>query len=109
FDSYVQPARGIPGTGADARRAETEEACDILGVGVEFLALSDMSGAAPEEIADLIRRRFNPSVVWAPAFEQNGHDQHNLVAQACDGLPVVDRYLTYTRTRGKTTSGRKVD
>ena len=44
--------------------------------------------------------------IYAPAFEKDGHAQHNLVAEACNGI-ATERYLTYT-SAGKSTSSREV-
>ncbi len=105
FDSFVQPARGNPGTSATERRCETLEACKILGVHAVFLGFSD----ADETVtADKIRRRLFAAglvtgPVFAPAFEPAGNAQHNLVAAAIEDGPGVTRYLTYTPA-GKSTS-----
>src|ERR1700761_7258541 len=108
FDSYVQPARGIPGADAVSRRKESQRACKILGIEVKFLGLPDLGSVYLGTVRAHIQAFADVSDgMYAPAFEQDGHPQHNLVAQACDGLPVVERYLTYT-TRGKSTSERKV-
>lgn len=107
FDSFIQPARGIPGTTAAERRAETAAACQILGVECQFIGYRD--DQPPH--ADAIRGRlelFGVAEVWAPCTEMDGHEHHNLVARACLGLPgAKDFYLTYTK-RGKSTNGRKV-
>lgn len=108
FDSYVQPALGIPGTDAETRRNETRAACEILGVQCEFLGFRDDGTPGPMHVKRLIQQH-NPTQVWCPAYEEGGHDHHNLVAHACNGLPgVEERYLTYRRGFGKSTSARKV-
>lgn len=107
FDSYVQPARGIPGTTADARRAETRAACNVLGVECEFIGFRDDQPPSLEALRSQIQS-LEAGRIWAPAFEASGHDHHNLVADACKGLPVVDRYLTYTRLHGKSIGPKKV-
>lgn len=118
FDSYVQPARGIPGTDAEARRNETRAACQILGVECEFLGYRDdadefeLTRIQKCIIEDICGRC--PSDIWFPAYEENGHAHHNLVAAACSHVAqkypvrVGGQFLTYTRTRGKSTNGRKV-
>lgn len=114
YDSYAQPARGIPGTDYQTRRLETFEACAILGVECKFLGFSDADASVNAlTIAARLRSTFDFRPVdglWAPAFEMDGHEQHNLVAMACSNLPIkpTARYLSYTRTRGKSTNGRKV-
>jgi LmbE family N-acetylglucosaminyl deacetylase len=106
FDGYVQQNRGLPIT-AMQRRDETEAACDILGVEVQFLGFHDDERPRPRAIEEALATFYHPEQVYAPAWEVNGHPQHNLVALACEGLPVVERYLTYTPA-GKSTSGRPV-
>jgi hypothetical protein len=109
FDGYVQANRGLPVT-AQQRIEETRAACKILGVDVEFLGYRDDQPPAAETIAGHLSALAISSgitEIYAPAWEPNGHAQHNLVAVACDGLPVVERYLTYTPA-GKSTNGRKV-
>jgi LmbE family N-acetylglucosaminyl deacetylase len=106
FDGCVQGNRGVDVT-ALQRRCETQAAMKILGVQVEFLGFRDDD---PAVTVEQVRWRIgNANAVYAPAFEVDGHVQHNLVATACDGMPVVDRYLTYTRTKGeKSRSSREV-
>lgn len=107
FDSYVQPARGIPGTDAETRRAETIAACKVLGVPYQFLGFRD--DQLPR-MQDLLVRidSYGADQIWAPAYEDDGHEHHNLVARACGAFKIEQSYLTYTRTRGKSTNGRKV-
>jgi LmbE family N-acetylglucosaminyl deacetylase len=107
YDSHLQEKRGFPVT-AKQRRLETETACSILGCQARFLGFRDDD---PTVTAEGIWRRLyaiGADAVYAPAFENGGHEQHNLVAQACNALPVVNRYLAYTRTRGKSTSDKPV-
>jgi LmbE family N-acetylglucosaminyl deacetylase len=106
FDGYVQAARGLKITWQQ-RRAETLAACDILGVPVTFLGFRDDQPPTAEAIRECLDL-YRPDIpVYAPAFEEDGHPQHNLVARACDGLTIADRYLTYTAA-GKSTGGRVV-
>jgi len=108
FDSYAQPARGIEGSDSLVRRQESVEACCILGCQVEFLGFSDAAPPTAEQIRATLRLRYAAAKqIWAPAWEHGGHPQHNLVAEACAGLPVVDSYLTY-HVMGKSVSNRKV-
>jgi LmbE family N-acetylglucosaminyl deacetylase len=95
FDSYVQPSRGLSGTSAERRRAESLEACGILGCECRFLGLRDDAEASAIRIGSLIED-LEPSEIWAPASEVGGHAQHNLVAAACNRFPAAHRYLTYT-------------
>jgi LmbE family N-acetylglucosaminyl deacetylase len=110
FDGHVQASRGF-GVSAEQRRAETRAACNILGVEVGFLGFSD---ADPPGDVDLYHRLAglygHAEAVYAPANENGGHAQHNLVHRACLCLTNVnrrERYLTYTKA-GKSTSERPV-
>lgn len=108
FDGYVQEKRGAR-VNADQRRAETLAAMQIFGLShhVRFLEFRDDD---PTVTAAAIRRRIesmNASEIYAPAIEPGGHHQHNLVGQACEGLPVAHRYLTYTPA-GKSISAQEV-
>lgn len=111
YDGHVQAARGL-GVRWDERRAETRRAMDVLGVAsVMFLGLSD---ADPTVDVWRVRRAINGildnhrgvSEIYAPAIEERGHVQHNLVGAAVEG-PNVVRYLTYT-DQGKSTNGKEV-
>ncbi len=120
FDGYVQGNRGLPVT-AEQRRKETDRACRILQAGpcyqrspslspdygADFLGFRDDAPPAVEEITDWLLS-YGAEAIYAPAWEPNGHPQHNLVACACDGLPVVERYMTYTPA-GKSISNRPVE
>lgn len=107
FDGHVQARRGASVT-ATQRRAESVMAMNILGVpAVRFLGLRDDD---PTVTVEQVRRRIEgmgAEEIYAPAFEPNGHHQHNLVASACNDLPVAKRYLTYTPA-GKSTSAHEV-
>lgn len=103
FDGHNQENRGLKITAAQ-RRTETKLACEILGAEVQFLGFRDDRPPS----AEIIRARlaeYRPSEVYAPAWETTGHAQHNLIAEVCYGLPVVESYLTYTNS-GKSISGR---
>jgi LmbE family N-acetylglucosaminyl deacetylase len=115
YDSYVQVARGDVNCDAATRQEETKKAIgELLGYsgcteeesGPVFCGLRDDTVYKPKEITDAILHALPVSGwetitdIWAPAEEKDGHDQHNLVAQACNGL-ANHRYLTYTRTGGK--------
>ena len=110
FDSYVQPARGIPGTTATERAEETRRACEILGVQCERLGFSDGDITADAlAIRNAVRSRYgHPGTIIAPIFEHGGHAQHNLVALALgDRMKDCVRYYSYT-VRGKSTSANEV-
>lgn len=110
FDSYLQPARGIPGTMAAQRAEETRQACQVLGLQEIRLGFrDDDTSVTGDRIFGKLYHAFpgdyaiNAQIV-APDFEKGGHEQHNLVAEAADGLNVVGRYLTYTRQPCQKTS-----
>jgi len=112
FDSHIQPARGHTRCDAETRRQEDREAMTFLGCAIEFSGVPDNEPDA--SIQHRVRAAlsgWNPSEVWLPAVETGGHDQHNLVGAV--GLEIfsgtrIHRYLTYTRTGGKSTNGREI-
>jgi LmbE family N-acetylglucosaminyl deacetylase len=108
FDSHVQEARGLR-VDWKQRRHETRKALDILGGQVCYLGLSDADPGVTEAVIrealfKTLGRLSEP--VFAPASEEAGHAQHNMVAEAT-AFPGVRRYLTYT-ARGKSIVGRPV-
>lgn len=125
FDSYVQPSRGIPGCDARTRRGESIRAVRELTsdnglprlypMEPDFLGFRDDDKFSIDGLASLtavLHERFvNVEQVWAPAIEENGHDQHNMVGAAADAAfpGKVTRYLTYTRkVDGKSRNGTEV-
>ncbi len=117
FDSYLQVERGAQGCDMKTRRDETRNALLHLGCNsVFYLGLKDSDFAILNEraistIAEEISRYSTFSQVWAPAFEPEGHHQHNLASRAADmifGNKIQDQYLTYTRSGGKSVYGRQV-
>ncbi len=112
FDGHVQQQRGLPVT-CQERAAETEAAARILGCSrVVRLGFSD-AGPLPRP-ADILQAIHDkvPAIhrgCWfLPAEEEDGHDQHNLVAQITPVLKNCTPYLTYTRNGGKSTSDKPV-
>lgn len=116
FDSYIQPARGLAGCDADTRRDESIcAAAELLGFSTwtaaewwryqTFLGLRDDQHCEDAMLAAVLQKRFpDATEVWAPAWEKDGHGQHNCVALAAAlafGDAVKGRYLTYTRAFGK--------
>ena len=115
FDSYVQVQRGNPGADAQTRRFETLHALLELGLientdvhpsQVTFLGLRDDAPDYGYLRAWLKQRRDDGQFdcIICPAWEQDGHEQHNGVARVCRDLwPAEQRteYLTYTRTGGR--------
>jgi LmbE family N-acetylglucosaminyl deacetylase len=123
FDSYVQLERGNPVTWQD-RRLETSCALEALGhtleAGLSFLGIHDtaeepftdprIQPSLHARIAHLLSVIGEPEHVWAPAIEQNGHAQHNVIGRVAEYLwpGRVTHYLTYTRDKGKSTSANRV-
>jgi hypothetical protein len=114
FDSFVQVDRGYPECNADARRAEDVKAVSVcLGCAIHSGYVPDnltKAAAAPKVYEVLSMWRRMPEV-WLPAVEGAGNEQHNLVGEL--GLEIfkgakIHRYLTYTRTGGKSTGGTLV-
>lgn len=119
FDSYIQVERGNPHCDWKTRRNETQEAMKISGAGgVEFLGVHDDAPTGEFwQVADLrtgvnlalqgVIAKYGEDIrVWSPAFEDGGHVQHNIVALACDDVfgDRIQRYLTYTRDKGRSKS-----
>lgn len=112
YDSYVQTKRGITGCGWAERRAETWNALGELGLDDALhLGMGDDLEYRPDQIrsrlGEVLGGLHRVESAWAPAPEANGHVQHNLVGIACQGLPDLTRYLTYTAA-GKSTSDKPV-
>lgn len=105
LDSYVQAARGY-GITAEQRRVETRNACAVLGVGVDFWHVHDDQ---PDwRVIESSIRHYAGAEVYAPAVEENGHDQHNRIGElARKHCPNLTQYMTYTRTGGKS-KGKRV-
>lgn len=104
FDGHIQAQRGEPIT-AQQRRAESLAAMNELEVMPPlFLGYPDTDDS-PASLSDSLRSlidRHQPKKVWAPAVEDGGHLQHNLVGRLTRELfPSMIHYMTYTRTAGK--------
>ncbi len=118
FSSFVQAARGNPVTSGQ-RHVETISALreldpdgrstELCSLGIPDSDAFDASTLAARMV-ELLPDIERGEQVWAPAFENGGHDQHNLVAKAADLLwpGKVTHYLTYTRTKGKSRSENEV-
>lgn len=103
-DAQVQKLRGGPS--CEERRAETITACQILGAdGHSWLPVRD--GAPDAEALKAMLREVAEDpwdVVFAPAWEDGGHEDHNLVATLADRIwPQRTLYLTYRRGHGRST------
>lgn len=109
FRSYVQERRGGPDY--RTREAETQQALFRLGGPTwQQLPVRDDQPDVEMLVSCLreIQRDGLWDVVFAPAVEDGGHDQHNMVGHAAleiFGDQIVTPYLTYVRGEGKTRSG----
>jgi LmbE family N-acetylglucosaminyl deacetylase len=107
--SQVQADRGGPS--ARIREVETGMALWWLGNPAwQQLLTLDTDPNIPDKLLDdfdHLDTVHEPERVWAPAYEENGHDQHNAVSFAAHGIfgDRVQPYLTYQRgsmrTRGR--------
>jgi LmbE family N-acetylglucosaminyl deacetylase len=101
FDSHIQPRRGHSGCDAMTRRQETLAAMSILGAEVQFLGFHDDETVDVAALTNALRQFGQPEMVYAPAVEEGGHVQHNLVGvMAREVFANVTHYMTYTN-RGK--------
>lgn len=115
YDSYIQVQRGHAAAGRTVRRNESIAACKELGVAEPIFLGFDDSADHSLDIEKRMMQAFrsfeNVEAVWCPASEWDGHQQHNIVASICD-LVFMDcieaKYLTYTRSKGKSTSSTLV-
>lgn len=135
YDSYVQVARGNAACDAATRRAEdTAAVAGVLGCEITFDGLRDdlleqIHADPPRPDWKLLitaEQRYEykegcvrgalemfqgAEEVWLPAVEKNGHEQHNLVGEVGGAVfkgAKIHRYLTYTRTGGKSIHGTEV-
>lgn len=110
FYPVLQSRSGVTGP---TRVAESKCAAEALGC--SFMQLEATSDLNPEE--DVLSSSLLYAVrslpgsgegerVWAPAFEEGGHEQHNMLATVAERLfgSRVRRYLTYRRGEGRSTS-----
>ena len=116
YDGYVQQKRGLPVTMLQ-RRQESIAALSILGIPLNkilFGFLDDSRDVDVTGLGDLIyiaTSNLKLDEIFLPAFEENGHLQHNLVARVefknkLATVP-IQRYLTYT-SKGKSVSSNPV-
>lgn len=110
IQSRVQVLRGNEECTAAARNLETFNALQCLGLS-NPLVLSDVydDDVNESELAGglaHLARHHRPPVVWLPAIEAYGHPHHNLVGEVGTRIfskHVIRYYLTYTRSRGRST------
>jgi LmbE family N-acetylglucosaminyl deacetylase len=112
YDSFIQVERGHKECTAIARRCEDLEAMNVLGCQVQFGGVPDTMGAEAAQRINTLLDEFEPEEVWLPAVEIGGHEHHNLVGLIGGRMfsmrARIHRYLTYTRTGGKSTGGTEV-
>lgn len=97
-DSFRQFEFGIT---ANQRRAESEAACAVLGVRVEFMGIADHRlNMYRFAVIDALRNELvfrHDMLIFAPA-EQNGHADHDLVSWVAESM---DARVIYYTTYGK--------
>lgn len=100
----VQELRGHPIT-AEMREAENRCALNLLGCERRQLEVSETHATITAVEVELfqIDKELEPETIWATAVEENGHEQHTMVAEAA--LRVfgsrVKPYMTYRRGSGR--------
>lgn len=99
LNSFIQPARGEVGCNPWERANETGLACSVLGCRMVRTQLRD-DRTSLEEITTALTEEvgLDYDVIYAPAFQVGGNEQHNLVSRAADtvfGSKVI-HYTTYT-------------
>lgn len=129
FDSVVQVSRGNLECSAEARRAETCAALEVLSPGISPVFLGIPDQGPPSQLAAEVSKAFEalaqamdrqdgwphvgsdapPGAIWLPAAERGGHPQHNMVgelgAQILSAWP-LRFYATYTPAGRSTTDHR---
>lgn len=96
-DSYIEQERGDKAT-TEQRIEESKKACKLMGVEVEFLHIPDKS-LNPDNLAQALiqlKDKYNPDLVYAPAIEIDGNNQHNLIGSMASQLFNTVHYMTYT-------------
>jgi LmbE family N-acetylglucosaminyl deacetylase len=96
---------------AETREAETDAAMRLLGctwAQWPFLDSAPQWSLVAGAIG-LLADRYDHCI--APAVEEGGHEQHNVIGRMAlesFGPERVTQYLTYTRLHGRSTDGREV-
>jgi LmbE family N-acetylglucosaminyl deacetylase len=116
FKSERMGEPGYPGNmpvSAEEREAETAAAMDLLGLDWTQWPIGDRrpdGQALHQQFAKLYESK--PELVIAPAFEEDGHSQHNMIATLAesyfrDSVPIA-AYLSYTSGDKRSTVGIEV-
>ena len=118
FDSVVQASRD-PRAGPVERRQETIDALAELRIPKEMVRFAGLNDAGNYDVATVSRSILrtvqigDDTEIFAPAFEDGGHDQHNVVARAAESIVSqtemnLTQYTTYVRGKGKTRTAHPV-
>jgi LmbE family N-acetylglucosaminyl deacetylase len=106
--SDVQNSPAYPGGPITWETRERETMCALGELGIGWYGHWEYLDSDPDwrEIAIAISEcqlQFNPSIVFAPAIEESGHEQHNEIGRIALGVfgLRVQPYLTYTRLGGR--------
>ena len=101
--SQIQEDRGT-GITNEQRMAENACALGILGVTHEQWQYPDTNPNWEAIYDDLDAYRPAPEVVWVPAYERGGHNDHNTLSNIAAGVfpGRVRYYLTYVRGQMRT-------
>lgn len=110
--SQVQAQRGA-GITYLQREAETEAALQALGVSAyEQWEIPDDTPDYEILVTNMIHLelRLSPTKVFAPAIEEGGHDQHNMVGEIATSVfrTKVVPYMTYVRGQGRSHGGVEI-
>lgn len=115
YDGYVQRNRGATKFSNFERRHETNFALAQLGhPGAKFLGMRDDAASMPEDVVFRLRAVIDVDqkfeTVYAPLYDLDGHEQHNIVALAASCLDAdkIIRYSTYTRSGGRQVTANEV-
>ena len=114
FRSDLQERRGT-GITAAIREAETDRAMNVAGCDWEQWPILDSDPERAARLSGLMSHAaswFPPRLVVAPLAEENGHEDHNMVANAVTVAFAhrahIIRYATYQRGRGRTVTDREM-
>lgn len=102
--SHVQELRGT-GITAEVREEETARAMDVLGLDWTQWPFGDGMSAVDTGLGTLdgsmeeLWREHRPEVVFAPAVEEGGHHEHNVIGELASRVfgDAYRPYLTYRR------------
>jgi LmbE family N-acetylglucosaminyl deacetylase len=93
----------------ETRELETECAMEILGCEWEqWPIMDDYPSGWEDDLAGHLRS-LDSEIIFAPAVELGGHQQHNVIGELARAIfgDHVQHYLTYT-SKGRSTEGEEV-